>query len=192
LNQTSWLYQLGMYVVWCPTVFSINLFVPIHLLTTQVSTLWFSYGFGLALPFPKFSFSKSNHTHLPRTNTPTILAYFSSYWLIIMCLWTYLFKRPTKMMTLPVMDEDIATHMRLIFSWTCGKCFFDTCHFYKISSFITFSQVKWLSWDGIHITLHFTCHTMKIYEIKSQHSHKIRNDYLIIQLAFATKCYVNH
>ncbi len=58
--------------------FSINLLVSIHLLTTQVSILWFSYGFGLALPFPKFSFSKSYHTHLPRTNTPTILAYFSS------------------------------------------------------------------------------------------------------------------
>jgi hypothetical protein len=123
VNQTSWLYQLGMYVVWCPTVFSINLLVPIHLLTTQVNTLWFSYGFGLALPFPKFSFSKSNHTHLPRTNTPTILAYFSSHWLIIMCLSTYLFKRPTKTTMLPLMDEDIATNMRLIFSWTCEKCF---------------------------------------------------------------------
>jgi hypothetical protein len=106
-----------------PYYFSINLLVPIHLLTTQVSTHWFRYGFGFALPSPKFSYSKSNHTHLPRTNTPTILGYFSSYWLIIMCLSTYLFKRPTKTMMLLVTDEDIATHMRFIFSWTLGKFF---------------------------------------------------------------------
>jgi hypothetical protein len=33
---------------------------------------------------------------------------------------------------------------------------------------------------------------MRIYEIKFQYYHKIRNDYLIIQLAFATNCYVNY
>jgi hypothetical protein len=33
---------------------------------------------------------------------------------------------------------------------------------------------------------------MKIYEIEFQYYHTIRNDYLIIQLAFATKCYLNY
>jgi hypothetical protein len=33
---------------------------------------------------------------------------------------------------------------------------------------------------------------MKIYEIEFQYYHKRRSDYLIIHLAFATKCYVNY
>jgi hypothetical protein len=93
-----------------------------------------------------------------------------------------------KKLTIRFYNQFILSHVWFIVEH-CEQ-FFDTCHFYKKKSFITHSQIKQLGLNEIHITLHFTCHTMKIYDIELKKNHKIRFFFLIIWLTFATNDHV--
>jgi hypothetical protein len=73
---------------------------------------------------------------------------------------------------------DITTNSLLVVCDTkfnmCEQFFNTSCHIYKKASFITPSWIKQLGWYGIHIILHFTSHTMEIYDMEFEYYHKIR------------------